>query len=125
MSSTSQSHQAEMQALRELYDSVGLRGYWDMDRRTGGPAPIQAKIWRWSDIYPALQRAAAIVRLGEDTFRRANGMNTGSRTITAGFQYVAPGETAAAHRHTASALRFVVRSEEHTSELQSRLHLVC
>jgi gentisate 1,2-dioxygenase len=109
MTTTSQSHQEEMRALKELYDSVGLRGYWDIDRRTGGAPPIQPKIWRWRDIYPALQRAAAIVRLGEDTFRRANGMNTGSRTITAGFQYVAPGETAAAHRHTASALRFVVQ----------------
>src|SRR5262245_64018830 len=75
-----QSHQEEMQALRELYDKVGLRGYWDINRRTGAAAPIEPKIWRWRDIYPALQRAAEVVRL---------------------------------------------RSEEHTSELQSLRHLVC
>lgn len=108
MSTARQSHQEEMRALKELYESVGLRGYWDMVRGTG-LEPIQPKIWRWFDVYPALQRAAEVVRLGEDTFRRATEMKTGSRTIIASFQYVGPGETAAAHRHTASALRFVVQ----------------
>lgn len=109
MSTMDQSHQEELRALKELYDKVGLRGYWDISRTASRPAPVTPKIWRWRDIYPALQRAAEVVRLGEDTFRRANGMSTGSRTLTAGFQYVAPGESAGAHRHTASALRFVVQ----------------
>ena len=82
-----------------------------MGHRQNGepPAPIAPKLWRWSDIYPALQRASQIVRIGEEAFRRANGMVTGSRTLNAGFQYVGPGETAGAHRHVASALRFVVQ----------------
>ena len=109
MSTADQSHQDELRDLKVLYDKVGLRGYWDISRTASRPAPIEPKLWRWSDIYPALQRAAEVVRLGEDTFRRANGMATGSRTLTAGFQYVAPGESAGAHRHTASALRFVVQ----------------
>jgi gentisate 1,2-dioxygenase len=109
MSTTDRSHQEELRDLKALYDKVGLRGYWDISRTASRPAPIEPKIWRWSDIYPALQRAAQVVRIGEDTFRRANGMATGSRTLTAGFQYVAPGESAGAHRHTASALRFVVQ----------------
>src|SRR5690554_7898109 len=45
-------------------------------------------------------------------------------SLYAGLQLVMPGEIAPAHRHSQSALRFV-RSEEHTSELQSRPHLVC
>lgn len=109
MSPTDQAHQDELRALKTLYDEVGLRGYWDISRTANRPPPIQPKIWRWRDIYPALQRASEVVQIGEDTFRRANGMVTGSRTLTAGFQYVAPGESAAAHRHTASALRFVVQ----------------
>src|SRR2546429_5305328 len=38
-----------------------------------------------------------------------------------GFRRLAGPETA----ESAAALRFYARSEEHTSELQSRLHLVC
>jgi len=109
MNTASQSHKEELAALKKVYDEVGLRGYWDIARTTSGPKPIEPKIWHWRDVYPALQRAAEVVRLGEDTFRRANGMATGSRTLNAGFQYVAPGESAGAHRHTASALRFVVQ----------------
>lgn len=109
MATTDQAHQEELKVLKEHYDRVGLRGYWDIGRTANRPPPVVPKIWRWRDIYPALQRAAEVVRIGEDTFRRANGMVTGSRTLTAGFQYVAPGESAGAHRHTASALRFVVQ----------------
>jgi gentisate 1,2-dioxygenase len=109
MSTTDQSHQDELRALKELYDKVGLRGYWDIGRTASRPPPIEPRIWHWRDVYPALQRSAEVIRLGEDTFRRANGMDTGSRTLIAGFQYVAPGESAGAHRHRASALRFVVQ----------------
>ena len=109
MSAASQAREKEFRELKELYDKVGLRGYWDIARTANRPQPIQPRIWHWRDVYPALQRAAEVVRLGEDTFRRANGMDTGSRTLNAGFQYVAPGESAGAHRHTASALRFVVQ----------------
>ena len=109
MSTTDAAHQEELIALKALYDKVGLRGYWDIGRTASRPAPIAPKLWRWSDIYPALQRASQIVRIGEEAFRRANGMVTGSRTLNAGFQYVGPGETAGAHRHVASALRFVVQ----------------
>ena len=109
MSTTDASHQEELKVLKALYDKVGLRGYWDIGRTASRPAPIEPKLWRWSDIYPALQRASEVVRIGEDAFRRANGMLTGSRTLNAGYQYVAPGESAGAHRHVASALRFVVQ----------------
>jgi len=108
MSTTDAAHQEELKALKALYDKVGLRGYWDIGRTASRPEPITPKLWRWSDIYPALQRASQVVRIGEEAFRRANGMVTGSRTLNAGFQYVGPGETAGAHRHVASALRFVV-----------------
>ena len=109
MSTPDVSHQEELIALKALYDKVGLRGYWDIGRTASRPAPIAPKLWRWSDIYPALQRASQIVRIGEDTFRRANGLDSDSRTVLAGFQYVGPGESAGAHRHVASALRFVVQ----------------
>jgi gentisate 1,2-dioxygenase len=84
MSRTDAAHQEELKALKTLYDKVGLRGYWDIGRTASRPEPIEPKLWRWSDIYPALQRASEVVRIG-------------------------PGESAGAHRHAASALRFVVQ----------------
>ena len=76
MSTTDASHQEELKALKALYDKVGLRGYWDIGRTASRPEPIEPKLWRWSDIYPALQRASEVVRIGEDAFRRANGIAT-------------------------------------------------
>src|ERR1700756_4290952 len=98
MSTTDASHQEELKALEALYNKVGLRGYWDIGRTASRPAPIEPKLLRWSDIYPALQRAAQGVRIREDTFRGANALHSDSRTILAGFQYVGPGESAGAHR---------------------------
>src|SRR4030095_12532205 len=103
------SHQEELKTLKLLYDKVGLRGYWDCGRRASRPAPIAPKLWRWSDVYPALQRASQIVRIGEDTFRRANGLDSDSRTVLAGFQYVGPGETAGGGGRGGSHGRVLVR----------------
>ena len=74
MSTTDASHQKELEVLKGLYDKVGLRGYWDIGRTASRPAPIEPKLWRWSDIYPALQRASQVVRLGEDTVTTAAGL---------------------------------------------------
>jgi gentisate 1,2-dioxygenase len=52
---------------------------------------------------------AEVIRIGPDAFRRNVGLQTGSKTLSMGFQIVLPGETAAAHRHSNTALRFVVK----------------
>ncbi len=101
-------HQQELREVAELYERVGLQGFWM--ERPSRPAPAaEPRLWRWADVYPAIMRAAEVVRLGEDTDRRASGLQLGSRTLSTGFQVVKPGESAAAHRHTASALRFIVQ----------------
>ena len=93
--------------LDERFAELGLRGYWQ--ERMEPPRPkTQPRLWRWADIYPALTAAGEIVKLGPDAFRRHIALQTGSRTMAFGFQVVLPGETAAAHRHTNSAVRFVV-----------------
>ena len=56
--------------------------------------------------------AADVVRIGPEAFRRNIGLQTGSRTISMGFQIVLPGESAPAHRHTNTALRFVVEGRK-------------
>ena len=83
-----------------------MRGYWQLRHDSDRMEP---KLWRWADIYPALMETADVVRIGADTFRRNVGLQTGSRTITMGFQIVLPGEAAPPHRHTNTALRFVIK----------------
>ena len=55
----------------------------------------------WSSLHPLLLEAGEVVTMGEDAFRRAFG----------GYQIVMPEERAVAHRHAASAVRFVVMGD--------------
>ena len=95
-----------LEELNGKLADLGMRGYWQLPRDSEGMEP---KLWRWADIYPALMETAEVVRLGSDTFRRNVGLQTGSRTISMGFQIVLPGEVAPPHRHTNTALRFVIK----------------
>lgn len=103
---TSSTHNdKDREALHEKFAALGLRGYWQLrpEKET-----MQPKLWRWREIYPVLMEAADVVRIGPDAFRRNISLQTGSRAISMGFQIVMPGEAAPAHRHTNTALRFVV-----------------
>ena len=71
---------------------------------------MEPRLWRWKEIYPVLMEATEVIRIGPDSFRRNVGLQTGSKTLAMGFQIVLPGEAAAAHRHTNTALRFVVQA---------------
>ena len=95
-----------LEELNGKLADLGMRGYWQLRRDSEGMEP---KLWRWADIYPALMETAEVVRLGSDAFRRNVGLQTGSRTISMGFQIVLPGEVAPPHRHTNTALRFVIK----------------
>jgi gentisate 1,2-dioxygenase len=95
-----------LEELNGKLADLGMRGYWQLPRDSEGMEP---KLWRWADIYPALMETAEVVRLGSDAFRRNVGLQTGSRTISMGFQIVLPGEVAPPHRHTNTALRFVIK----------------
>lgn len=83
------------------------------------PAPgYQAALWRYADILPHLQRAGELIS-AEEAVRRVlvleNPALPGSSSIThslyAGLQLILPGEVAPAHRHTQSALRFIVQGK--------------
>jgi gentisate 1,2-dioxygenase len=97
---------ADREELHRKFAQMGLRGYWQLEHRD--PSRMEAKIWRWKELHPVLMETTEVIRIGPDAFRRNVGLETGSRTVSFGFQIVLPGEKAAAHRHTNSALRFVV-----------------
>ncbi len=94
-----------VEALHSEFDRLGVRGFWQPRPETPRPIP---RLWRWSDIRPLLMEAAEVVDLGGDALRRFVGLQTRSQTLSYGFQIVMPGESAEAHHHSPSALRFVV-----------------
>ena len=86
----------KLEAFNQRLRERGIFAYWMRpEEARKRPEPT---ISRWAEIYPLLLEAGEVVNLGGDTFRRN----------LAGYQVVMPGERAAAHRHTASAMRFVV-----------------
>jgi len=79
------------------------------------PAALQAHRWRYAELRPHLMESARQISAAEAERRvliLENPALPGSSQITtslyAGLQLIMPGEMAPAHRHTQSALRFVV-----------------
>jgi gentisate 1,2-dioxygenase len=71
--------------------------------------------WRYRDVRPFLMEACGLVSAAEAERRVLTLQNPGLRglsrvaeTLFCGFQVINPGEIAPAHRHTQSALRFIV-----------------
>jgi gentisate 1,2-dioxygenase len=106
MRQSSVNHEARRNALHEKFAQLGLRGYWQANREI---RRVDPRLWRWEEIQPALMEASEVIRIGPEAFRRNVGLITESRTVVMGFQIVLPGEAAPAHRHTNTALRFVVQ----------------
>lgn len=92
---------------------------WRAPEHKGDPVvPEVAHVWHWRTTFPLLQQAAAVMGISPDAQRRVlgfrnpakTGMGT-TQTLNAALQMVLPGEVAPAHRHTMSALRFIIDAE--------------
>lgn len=105
---------------RELA-AKNLAGFWS-GNITGFDENIEPKsrvlpyLWKWSDIYDGLMKAREVVSLEMSERRTVRLVNPGlpetgfaTQTIHISVQLVRPGEVAKAHRHTLTAIRFVVR----------------
>ncbi|HXH11900.1 MAG TPA: cupin domain-containing protein [Alphaproteobacteria bacterium] len=74
-------------------------------------------VWHWRDLRPQVMRAAQLVGTAQAERRVLRLHNPGlpgasaSTTLAANIQIVMPGEIARAHRHSASALRFIIEGE--------------
>jgi gentisate 1,2-dioxygenase len=78
--------------------------------------------WRWRELLPMLDRLGAMIEIGSGgqrrTLRLSNpGLPYGTTpTFWASIQVILPGEIAEAHRHSASAFRFIMQGEgSHTT----------
>lgn len=98
-----------------------LSALWRVSRNLVRPelkskaVPMQ---WRYDDVRPLLTEAGELVTT-EEVDRRVlvldnpglPGQSQATGTLYAGVQMILPGETAPAHRHTISALRFILEGE--------------
>jgi gentisate 1,2-dioxygenase len=104
-----------------------IRALWSLQRELMPNVPIPTTLpwlWKWDTIFPLAKRAGEIVPLERGGDRRVlalanpglHGLPYTSTTLWGAIQYLGPGETAPAHRHTPSAIRFVmVGSGVHTT----------
>lgn len=95
---------------------------WRVTERLLPPEPqtqVHPYLWKWSDLRRMAQRAGKLVPLGRGGERRVLGLrNPGlggkyaaTHTLWAAVQIVQPGEIAPCHRHTASAIRFIIEGD--------------
>ena len=113
------------QSLREqYYDALrplNLAPLWSVLQGLVPAEPVPAAkpwCWRWQDVYPQLLRSGELITT-EEAERRVlvlenpglPGRSQVTDTLYGGLQLILPGEVAPAHRHTQSALRFVLHGD--------------
>lgn len=82
--------------------------------------------WKWSDLDPLLQRLGGEIDLDAGGPRRtlrlaSPGLDRGTTpTFWASIQVILPGEVAGAHRHSASAFRFILRGRGATTTVDGQ-----
>ena len=101
---------------------LSIRGQWQydaiMEKLIGGPKPSGVPhVWRWEHVHEKLMEACGIMPESYTARRNLSFINPGlekggtTHTVLTGMQVVMPGEVAWAHRHSISALRFVVEGD--------------
>lgn len=109
--------QTEFQDERAYYDkadSIRLTPGWV--QRAGPPLPeVQPFMWRWSEVEPLVLKSGDLVTPDRDVERRTMrlatpGLERGTtQTLTTALQLLLPGECAPAHRHTPTAIRWILK----------------
>ena len=108
----------ERQAFYDRIAPANLAPLWERlhNMVTAEPQPqCLPTLWRYRDVRPHLMQSGSLITAQEATRRVLMLMNPGlggqasiTGSLFAGLQLIMPGEVAPAHRHTQSALRFVI-----------------
>jgi gentisate 1,2-dioxygenase len=111
----------ERKAFYERIDQDSLAPLWEVLGNLVPPQPTTScvpALWRYQQMRPYLMEAGRIISAREAERRVLILENPGLRgassithSLFAGLQLILPGEVAASHRHTQSALRFVIEGE--------------
>ena len=112
---------AERQAYYNAIRALHLSPLWEQLHAlvpTQPNTPCVATHWRYQALRPHLMRSGEIISAAEAVRRVLVLENPGlpglasiTQSLYAGLQLILPGEVAPAHRHTQSALRFVVEGQ--------------
>jgi gentisate 1,2-dioxygenase len=115
--------QTESDKLQDFYGEIAgeaMAPLWEVLGSMVTPAPkrgMAAHLWRWTTIRARLVEAGALIDAAQAERRvlvlenpAFAGQARATRSLFAGVQMVLPGEVARTHRHTQSALRFVLES---------------
>lgn len=108
-------------ARQDLYRQIEKHNFaplWEVYHELIPDRPVtrcKPAIWKWADARPYLMEAGRLITAKEALRRVLVLQNPGMRgescitqSLFAGLQLILPGEIAPSHRHTQSALRFVV-----------------
>lgn len=134
MNHTASDKSAAREAFYRAIEPESLRALWSVMGNIITPQPTsdcQPFLWRYSAVRERLLEAATLITAKEAERRVLILENPGlagtskvTTSLYAGIQLVMPGEVAPAHRHTQSALRFVLESSGgHTSVAGERTEL--
>lgn len=96
-----------------------LQPLWKIARQLMPEVPLsttEAWLWKWDHILPLAKRAGELITIERGGDRRVlalanpglKGLPFTSTTLWGALQYLGPRESAPAHRHTPSAIRFVL-----------------
>jgi gentisate 1,2-dioxygenase len=96
-----------------------LKPLWKIARQLMPEVPLattEAWLWKWDHTLPLAKRAGELITIERGGDRRVlalanpglKGLPFTSTTLWAALQYLGPRESAPAHRHTPSAIRFVL-----------------
>src|SRR6266851_1648001 len=110
--------QAARQAYYERISRYDMAPLWERLRELVGSEPktqCAPAIWRFRDVKAMVMESAELISTKEAERRvlvlenpALRGQSRITQTLYAGLQLIMPGKIAPAHRHTASAIRFIV-----------------
>src|SRR5881227_2150905 len=108
----------ERQQFYQRIAPANLAPLWENLHRMVTPEPVPScvpAIWHYRDVRPHLMESGGLITAQEATRRVLMLMNPGlggeasiTGSLFAGLQLIMPGEIAPAHRHSQSALRFII-----------------
>jgi gentisate 1,2-dioxygenase len=111
----------ERAAYYERIGKENLAPLWEVLRGLVPPEPKTVCVpahWRFNDVRRMVMEAGTLITAKEAERRvlvfenpALRGKSRVTQSLYAGLQLILPGEIAAAHRHTASAIRFVLEGE--------------
>jgi gentisate 1,2-dioxygenase len=117
-SGPSSNEQADREAFYGDMAPLHLTPLWEVMHTLITPEPVSKAVpchWRYDEVRPWLMRAGDLISAKEAERRVLILENPGMRgqsritnTLYAGLQLIRPGEVAPSHRHTQSALRFIM-----------------